>query len=318
VLGFAFRTQGVKPSRVAIVENAESAALRQSLSAAEGVELVLVATTDEAETKLRKAAVDAIVAPPAVNDGAPAAAPAPSISFDPTRAEGITARLRIQQALAPPPAPGDPAAPALQPVTETGSRYIDFLFPGLLGMNLMGTGLWGVGFAIADMRRRALLKRMLVTPMNRMSLLLGYILSRLVFLALELTALLVFSRFILGVPFEGSVIAFLLVAGVGAFTFAAIGILVASRARTIEAVSGLMNLVMMPMWLASGVFFSYERFPDFLHPVLRLLPLTAANDALRGIMLDGETLLAQGPELLVMIFWSAATFIVALKIFRWE
>jgi ABC-type polysaccharide/polyol phosphate export permease len=114
------------------------------------------------------------------------------------------------------------------------------------------------------------------------------------------------------------VISFGLVTLLGAFTFAGLGILVASRVRTIEGVSGLMNFVMMPMWLLSGVCFSYERFPDILHPILRLLPLTGLNDALRAIMLDGESILQQGPEIAVMAVWSVLTFLVALKIFRWE
>jgi ABC-type polysaccharide/polyol phosphate export permease len=88
--------------------------------------------------------------------------------------------------------------------------------------------------------------------------------------------------------------------------------------RTIEGVSGLMNLVMVPMWLGSGIFFSYQRFPEAFHPLLRLLPLTGLNDALRAVMIDGESLLQQGPELAVMAIWCVATFALALKIFRWE
>ena len=138
------------------------------------------------------------------------------------------------------------------------------------------------------------------------------------FLFLEVAVLAAFGRWILGVPFRGDVLSFGVVCLLGAFTFAGLGILVASRARTIEGVSGLMNLVMMPMWLASGVFFSYERFPEALHPILRLLPLTALNDALRLVMLDGESLVAAGPEVLLLVAWCVVTFAVALKIFRWE
>ncbi len=185
-------------------------------------------------------------------------------------------------------------------------------------MNLMGTGMWGIGFAIADVRRRKFLKRLLVTPMRRSSFFLSFMLSRLVFLLLELTVLAGFGRWILGVPFNGDLLSFAIVTLLGALTFAGLGILVAARVRTIEGVSGLMNLVMMPMWLASGVFFSYERFPDALHPVLRLLPLTGLNDALRAIMIDGESILQQGPELAMLAGWCVLSFLLALKIFRWE
>ena len=127
-----------------------------------------------------------------------------------------------------------------------------------------------------------------------------------------------FGAWVLGVPFRGDVVSYLAVSVFGALVFAGMGILVASRVRTIEGVSGLMNVVMLPMWLASGVFFSYERFPEFTHVALRLLPLTALNDALRAIMLDGESLLNQGPELAVLAGWGIFSFAIALRIFRWE
>lgn len=308
VLGFAFRSAGVEPNTVAVVQNEGTEALLAAFDLDEHLEADVYDTYDEAFEKLRKAAVDGLVEP-----GDP-----PRLVFDPARAEAATAELRVRRVLALAIDENADAPVRLDPVTETGSRYVDFLFPGLLGMNLMGTGMWGIGFAIADVRRRKFLKRLLVTPMRRSSFFLSFILSRLVFLALELTVLTGFGCWILGVPFEGAIVSFGVVSLFGAITFAGLGILVASRVRTIEGVSGLMNFIMMPMWLASGVFFSYERFPDALHPVLKLLPLTALNDALRAVMLDGESLFRQGPELLIMAGWTVITFVVALKIFRWE
>lgn len=307
VLGFAFRSGGIDPSRVGLVQSAATELLQLVIEEEEHVEIELYADEEAARTGLRTAAVDVLVWP-----GDP-----PRLSFDPGRSEAATARLRVERALAR--AVGAvPPEIADDPMTETGSRYVDFLFPGLLGMNLMGTGMWGVGFAIADVRRRKFLKRLLVTPMRRSSFLLSFILSRLVFLAIELSVLTSFGVFVLGVPFRGSLVGYAAVSVLGAFTFSGVGILVASRARTIEGVSGLMNFVMMPMWLASGVFFSYERFPDAVHPVLRLLPLTALNDALRGVMLEGASLVAFLPELGILAGWAALTIAVALRIFRWE
>ena len=308
VLGFAFRGADVQPSIVAVVPGEGLERLLEAFEADEHLKVEVCKDRAEAFGKLRRAAVDGLVEP-----GDP-----PRLSFDPGRAEAATAKLRVQRALA---LAIDPAADpplALEPVTETGSRYVDFLFPGLLGMNVMGTGMWGIGFAIADVRRRKFLKRLLVTPMRRSSFFLSFMLSRLVFLFLEMVVLAGFGRWILGVPFEGDVVSFSIVALLGAMTFAGLGILVASRVRTIEGVSGLMNLVMMPMWLASGIFFSYERFPEALHPAIRLLPLTGLNDALRAIMIDGESILTQGPELAVLAGWCVLTFVVALRIFRWE
>jgi ABC-type multidrug transport system permease subunit len=104
----------------------------------------------------------------------------------------------------------------------------------------------------------------------------------------------------------------------GALCFAGMGLLVVARAQTLEAASGLMNLVMVPMWLLSGVFFSSERFPSAVQPVIHALPLTGLNDALRGVMLEGQRLPAIAPELLLLSVWGAASFALALKIFRWQ
>jgi ABC transporter DrrB family efflux protein len=308
VLGFAFRSGDVKPNVIAVVRGEGAEQLLEAFAIDEHLEVEVFDGAEEAFAKLRKATVDGVV-----EAGDP-----PRLSFDPVRPEAATAKLRVQRALMLAEDETAEAPLALEPVTETGSRYVDFLFPGLLGMNLMGTGMWGIGFAIADARRRKFLKRLLVTPMRKSSFLLAFILSRLVFLLLEIIVLVGFGRWVLGVPFRGDVLSFAVVVLLGAFTFAGLGILVASRARTIEGVSGLMNFVMMPMWLLSGVFFPYERFPEFLHPALRLLPLTGLNDALRAVMLDGESLLRVGPEIAVMLAWSVVTFLAALKIFRWE
>ncbi len=308
VLGFAFRSGGIKPSKVAVLQGEGLARLTEAFELDEHLEVEIYEDHEEAHAKLRKAAVDLVIAP-----GDP-----PRVSFDPDRAEAATAQLRVQRALTLATDGATDPLLQLEPVTETGSRYIDFLFPGLLGMNLMGTGMWGVGFAIADVRRRKFLRRLMVTPMRRSSFFLSFILSRLVFLLLEIVVLAGFGRWILGVPFRGDVVSFLIVCVLGGVTFAGVGILVASRVRTIEGVSGLMNLVMMPMWLGSGVFFSYERFPDVLHPLLRLLPLTALNDALRAVMIDGDSILQHGHELAVLTCSCVVTFVVALKIFRWE
>ena len=201
---------------------------------------------------------------------------------------------------------------------RAGSRYIDFLIPGLLGLNLLGTGMWGIGFPVANARQLKLLKRMVATPMRRRDYLLAMMLARLVWLALEVTAIVLFGRYAFGVLVRGSWAGFVIVTLVGALSFSALGLLVASRARTIEAVSGLMNVAMLPMWLLSGSFFSADRFPQIMQPLIRALPLTAANDALRALMNEGAGLLAVTPQLGVLAAWGLVSFFVALQIFRWE
>ncbi len=203
-------------------------------------------------------------------------------------------------------------------VTEPGSRYIDFLIPGLLAMNLLGSGIWGIGFGIVDARRKRLLKRLIASPMPRWQYLLSFLLSRLVLLVGEVAALLGFGVWIFGVPVRAPLWQIALLCLMSALAFSALGLLIASRAKTIEAASGLMNFTMLPMWIFSGVFFSAARFPDVIQPFVQALPLTAAVDALRGSMLQGQPLTALGPQLAVLAAWLSVSFFTALKLFRWR
>jgi ABC transporter DrrB family efflux protein len=203
-------------------------------------------------------------------------------------------------------------------VHETGSRYIDFVVPGLLGMNLMGSAMWGLGFSIVDGRQKKLLKRMVASPMPRWQYLAGYLLSRLVMLAIEVVVFLGFAKLVFGVPFRGPLWELALLCVLVSLVFSALGLLVASRAKTMEAVSGLMNLVMLPMWILSGVFFSASRFPAIVQPLVRALPLTAAIDAIRGNMLQGVQLGQLTVQVGILLAWFAVPFAVSLRIFRWR
>jgi ABC-type multidrug transport system permease subunit len=185
-------------------------------------------------------------------------------------------------------------------------------------MNLMGTGMWAIGFSLVQQRNGKLLKLYVASPMRRWHLLAAQILGRLVFLTLEVTVLLVFAALVLKVPVRGSILLLAIVAVVGAMTFVGLGLLVASRPRTIEGVSGLMNLVMFPMWIGSGTFFSTERFPAAVQPFVQALPLTAINDALRGVMLHADGLRAVAPELAILATWGVVSFVLALRLFRWQ
>ena len=203
-------------------------------------------------------------------------------------------------------------------VREKGSRYIDFFVPGLLGMNIMGSSIWSLAFAIVTQRNKKLLKRLAATPMSRLHYLMSFVLSRLVFLAVELAVLLGFGSLILGVPIRGSLVTLVAVAFVGAAAFGAIGLLVSSRSRTVEGVSGLTNFVMLPMWIFSGVFFSSSNFPAVIQPVVQALPLTALVNGLRAIMLQGAGFGGVWPQLAVLMAYLVVCLAVALKIFRWQ
>jgi len=155
-------------------------------------------------------------------------------------------------------------------------------------------------------------------PARRSHLLGAQLLSRLLFLVPEAGALLLFAYFLLGVPLRGSLVLLAGVSLLGALAFSGLGLLTAARPRTIEGVSGLMNLVMVPMWIFSGIFFSTERFPAAAQPFVQALPLTALNDALRAVMLEGAGAAALLSELALLGAWGAVSFALALKLFRWH
>ena len=238
--------------------------------------------------------------------------------FDPTRPDSRIARLETDDAIQRSEGRLDAVPVEDRESSEPGSRYIDFLIPGLLGMNLMGTGMWGVGFSIATSRMQNLLKRLAATPMRKSEYFLSHMFARLFFLVGEVIVIVAFGWIVFDVAVYGSVLLLGVVSLIGAFTFSGLGLLTASRARTLEGVSGLMNLVMVPMWILSGVFFSSERFPDEMQPLIQVLPLTALNDALRAIMIEAKGLPEITGEIAILIVWCVASFAIALKIFRWQ
>ncbi|MGD0201604.1 MAG: ABC transporter permease [Bryobacteraceae bacterium] len=238
--------------------------------------------------------------------------------YDDTNPDGRAARLLAERAFKRSAGPPE-AAPAYDDlVREPGSRYIDFLIPGLLGLNLMGSGMWGIGFAIVDARRKKLLKRLVASPMSRAEYLLSFLLARLLLLFAEVAALVGFGVVVFGVPLRGSLWQLAALCLLAGLSFSALGLLVASRARTIEAASGMMNFVMLPMWIFSGVFFSAERFPAVFQPFIQALPLTAVANALRANMIEGAGMGQIVAPVGVISAWLVASFFLALKLFRWR
>jgi ABC-type multidrug transport system permease subunit len=238
--------------------------------------------------------------------------------FDDTNPEGRTARALADQTIQVAAGRVDPVATSEQLVREAGSRYVDFLVPGLVGLGIMSNTLWGLGFSIVDSRRRKLTKRLIATPMSRISYLASYLVWRLMMLVIEVSVPIGFGALAFGVPVRGSWFALVLICVLASFSFSALALLISSRARTIEAVSGLMNLVQVPMWILSGVFFSSQRFPDAVQPLIQAMPLTAVIDALRAHMLQGASLAQLAPQLAVLAGWLAVCFALALKLFRWR
>ena len=306
-LGIAFRNRGPEELKVGVLRSPGDSAIAAALDGSPAL-AASVLDGEEARLQLRAGRIDLLVVP-----GDPVV-----YRYDSSRTESRLARSEADDVLQRERGRADVAQVRDEHVTESGSRYIDFLIPGLLGMNLMGSGLWGIGFSVVQARTKKLLKRFMATPMRRSHYLASFILSRLLFLFIEVAALVGFGWWIFGVGVRGSIASLAFITVLGSLSFAGLGMLVASRARTIEAVSGLMNLVMLPMWILSGTFFSYARFPAAIQPFVKALPLTALNDALRAVMIDGSPLARLGAPLAIVAGWGLVSFALALKIFRWR
>jgi ABC-type multidrug transport system permease subunit len=320
VLGIAFRNKPAEHVHVDIAAGPGAAAVKKVLGRQERFEAE-IHDLETCRQRLRTGKVELVVVP-----GSPAAGPSGGRGgrpryeylFVPGRTESRLARDEVDNLLQRAAGRKDRAEVKEKEVEEPGGRYIDFLVPGLLSMGLMGGGLWGVGFVTVDMRIRKLLKRFLATPMRKADFLGALMISRLIFMVPEVLILLVFAWLAFGVTIAGSIVSVVVLILLGAVTFAGIGLLVASRPQTIEAVSGLMNLVMLPMWLFSGVFFSSERFPDWLQGFIWALPLTPLINALRAVMLDGASLTSQWAEMALLAGWGLVAFVLALRWFRWS
>jgi ABC transporter DrrB family efflux protein len=313
VLGIAFRNRPPEPAFVAVaapelapMERAEHAF--QILKQSSDVDVKRM-SGPEADAALRTGKVSVVVVP--TPDGY-------DYRFDPTRPESRIARFVADDVLQRGEGRKDAFSPQEKKVTEPGSRYIDFLVPGLVGLGLMSTGLWGVGFSLSEMRTKKLLKRLMATPMKRPDFLASFLLVRVVFLFLEMPTLLVFARFAFDVRVSGSIAVVSLVTLVGGVTFAMLGLLIASRAENPQIVSGLINIASFPMYLCSGIFFSSSRFPESLQPIIRMLPLTLLIDALRAVMIEGAPLSAVAMKIVWLAAWGIGAFVLALRLFKWR
>lgn len=200
----------------------------------------------------------------------------------------------------------------------SGPRYIDFLIPGLMGYGLMSAGIWGVGSVITQLRAGKVLQRMAATPMNRGHFLLSFFVWRGVLGLVEILFLLGAARVLFGVRVAGDFLSFIVFGLMGSLSFAGISLLAASRTRNLESATGVMNLTSLAMGFLSGVFFSVSHFPGWMQTIVEWIPLTALNQGLRHILVDGTGLLSLGRESLVLGLWGIGSFLVTLRTFRWN
>jgi ABC-type polysaccharide/polyol phosphate export permease len=305
-LGIAFRNRPPEPTHVAIASG--PGAQRTLGEIASPLVRAHIEDATTAGKELRSGKVALVVVP-----GDPR-----TYRYDETRPEARLARMLVDDLLQRAEGRSDAVRVADERVVEVGGRYIDFLIPGLVGLNLMSSSMWGIGYSIVEMRTKKLVKRLLATPMRRGDFLLSFVIMRALFVVVEAPVLFAFGWLAFGVRVLGSAALLLGLCFLGAFTFGGLGLLVASRAQNTQTVGGLMNLVMMPMFIASGVFFSTSNFPNGMQPMLRALPLTALNDSLRAVANDGAALRDVGRPALVLATWAILSYAAALKLFRWR
>ena len=310
ILGLAFQNKPVEKIQIAVLESESSSAmtLAQSLEADPRLTTTIASET-EARNKLRTAKVALVIVP--TNES-----PGYKYLFDPNRPESVLAKAAVDVVLLRKANPSAVVAKEESP-KEPGGRYIDFLIPGLLGANLMGGGLFGVGFGIVDLRVKKLLKRLLATPMLKSDFIGSMVIVRIIFTVLQVLLFLAFARFVYGISIRGNWLALIATIGLGTVCFSGFGLLLGSRTRKIETAHGLMNLVIMPSYLFSGVFFSSSNFPDWSQPIISALPLTALNDALRAVINDGAGFAAIAFPVAVMSAWTVICFAIGSKLFRW-
>ena len=306
-LGIAFRNRPPEPVAAAVQAGEGADRLADALRRDQQVKVRVLDAAD-ARVALRVGRAALVVVP-----GTPR-----TYLYDPTRPESRLARAVVDDVLQRADGRVDPTPVSEARVVEPGSRYIDFLVPGLLGLNIMSSGMWGIGWVLVETRQKKLLKRLVATPMRRGEFLFSFVVLRVLFLALELPVLLGFAWLAFGVAVRGSLPLVVGLALLGALAFSGLGLLVASRAQNSQSASGLINLVMMPMWILSGVFFSAANFPDAMQPVIRALPLTALIDGIRAVMNDGAGARAVAAEAALLAGVAAASFAAALRIFRWS
>jgi ABC-type multidrug transport system permease subunit len=311
-LGIAFRNRPPEPILVSVEAGEGAERTLSELTGARGRTPVKARIEDAATARneLRVGKVVLVVAP----------GPPRTYVFDDQQPEGRAARLVVDDILQRAEGRVDPTVASEEHVTEVGARYIDFLVPGLIGMTLMSGSMWGIGYAIVELRTKKLVKRMLATPMKKSDFLLSFVVMRAAFALVETPVLVAFGCLVFGmrVPVPVSAVSLIALTLLGALAFAGLGLLVACRAQNTQTVGGLMNLVMMPMFIGSGVFFSTAHFPDSLQPAIHALPLTMLNEGLRAAINEGAGLRGCALPLVGLTVWTALSFVAALRFFRWR
>ncbi|HLN55454.1 MAG TPA: ABC transporter permease [Bacteroidales bacterium] len=206
----------------------------------------------------------------------------------------------------------------IRPLTTTGTRYIDFLVPGLITMGVMMSCMWGISYTVIEKRSKKLLRRLVATPMRKSHFLIALITVRIVMNVIESLTLLVFAIIVFKMRIQGDLTSLVLVYLAGNVAFAGLAVFVSSHTASTEVGNGLINAVVMPMMVLSGIFFSYQNFPDWSHGFIKALPLTMMTDSFRSIINEGSGLLDVALPIVILLTIGAVLFSAGLKIFKWH
>jgi ABC-type multidrug transport system permease subunit len=202
-------------------------------------------------------------------------------------------------------------------LSQRGTRYVDFLIPGLLALGIMNGFLWGIGYTLIEIRTKKLLRRMVAAPMKKSIFIFSHFFSRLTLSAFEAFVLFCFAWFYFRIQIQGSIPAFILIFLAGSFCFAGIAILMGSRTSSSRVGNSLINVITLPMMILSGIFFSYHNFPEVVVPVIQKLPLTLLTDSLRGIMTEGTGIRENLPAMFILSGVGTVCFFLGLRIYKW-
>ncbi|TGL61010.1 ABC transporter permease [Leptospira sarikeiensis] len=321
VLGLAFTSKGVPQTRVAIISSSHNAdalsskiekAFSNSVSGnSDGLGVIVpkIFEEEEAIKALKRGEINLLVKEDEAGNL--------EFSFDPNNANAQRDYLLLSNALMS--ADGkSQASSKIRKLDSKGTRYIDYLVPGMLAMGVMNSCLWGVGWNLIEMRMKKLLRRMSATPMNKLAFVLSFFFTRIVVTTVESIIFLTFTFTVFENAFFGSPIAAFMIFLTGNFAFACIGIFVGSRAQSAQVGNGLVNAFTFPMMVLSGIFFSYKNFPDIILPFIKHLPLTLMADSLRAVFIEGSGITESIYPCAFMILIGFFFLGTGLRIFRWS
>jgi ABC-2 type transport system permease protein len=239
-------------------------------------------------------------------------------NFDPLNPDAQLTYLKLSRIIGPEGSVISQSNDNVIPLTVSGTRYIDFLVPGLIAMGVMMSSMWGLSYGIIEKRSKKLLRRMVATPMKKSHFLISMVTVRVGMNFIESAMLFLFAAIVFGITIQGSVAALLVVFLAGNIAFAGIAIFISSRTANTEIGNGYINVVVIPMMVLSGIFFSYHNFPDWAIPVIKKLPLTILADGLRGIFIEGAGFAGIAVPSFILLATGVVFFLIGLRVFKWH